>query len=79
MIGCMVHLRVHGFQWMYILMDIMMFHLELSTHTLLLVKMGVVGVLYQHEYLVRSDRDGHEKQRQTLCSQDHVKLVSMCG
>jgi hypothetical protein len=32
----------------------------------LLEKMGVnahvVGVLDQHEYLVRSDRDGHEKQ-----------------
>jgi hypothetical protein len=54
-----------------------MFHLALSTHTLLLVKMGVVGVLDQHEYLV-SDQDEHEKRRQTLSSRDHVKLVSMC-
>jgi hypothetical protein len=61
-IGCLVHLRVHGSQWTYILMDLMMFHMELSTHTLLLVKMGVVGVLDQHKYLVRSDQDGHEKQ-----------------
>jgi hypothetical protein len=32
----------------------------LSTHTLLLMKMGVVGVLDQYEYLVRSDQDGPE-------------------
>ena len=32
----------------------------LSTHTLLLVKMGVVGVLDQYEYLVRSDQYGPE-------------------